>query len=124
MLPTLSEGTRILIDLNDREFRPGSVMAVLSGDAVIAHRLKARGRTSRAHEYWIFAGDANAVADPPIHVSVVLGRVSFLDGKELPDAPSSTVLQRVMDVVIRATLEVDVRLARLFTRIVSRLFNR
>jgi len=119
MLPTLPAGTRIVIDLRDRDYRPGAIVAVLSGNTVTAHRLIGRGRGRRARGYWIARGDANALPDPPVSVAAVLGSVRLADGGELAAEPRRSLLVRIAALIVTAALEVDVRFARALTRAAS-----
>jgi hypothetical protein len=119
MLPTLAPDAGIAIDPRDREFRRGAIVAVLSGNTVVAHRLIGRGRGRSARDYWITRGDACLVPDPPVSASVVIGRVHLPDGSEPPAEPRRQFVTRVFLFAIAAALEIDIRLARLLTRALS-----
>jgi hypothetical protein len=124
---TLPDGTKIEIDLTDRAFVPGSVVALLSGHAVYAHRVVSRGRTKRASNYWITRGDALTVCDAPVDASLILGRV-YIVGAEgsvtPPPEPPRSLTTRAIIALVAALLAVDVRLSRFATRVLASIARR
>jgi hypothetical protein len=113
---SLPAGSDIAIDLDDRRYEAGAVMAVLSGSTVVAHRVIGRGRGHRARGYWLTCGDAVLVPDPPVAADRVIGRVRLKSGAPIPSRPRRRWISRVAVAAIAVALEIDVRLARLLTR--------
>jgi len=123
MQATMPAGTEILIDLDDRHYSKGRVVAALSGSTVIAHRLIGRGRGPRARHYWLMRGDSLLIPDPPVHIDVLLGAVIVKKNDEVtepPPMPRRSMTARLaawtLAAMIALALEIDVRLARALTR--------
>jgi hypothetical protein len=77
MGPGLGPGSRIRIALVHRaRYEVGEVVACLTGDQVVVHRVAHRGRAGAARGHLIIRGDATLVPDPPVEHDRVLGPVT------------------------------------------------
>ena len=73
----LGPGSRIRVALVHRDrYEAREVVAFVSGDQVIVHRVAHRGRAGRALGYFITVGDATLVPDPPVDHGRILGSVT------------------------------------------------
>lgn len=122
MTPTLPAGTRIAIEFR-RDPQVGSIVALLSGETVIAHRLIARC-SGRSADYFLACGDGNLIPDPPVERKLILGEVSLVEGGEIPPL-RRPAMQRLLAAslarLILLSAAIDVRLARGITRNLARL---
>jgi hypothetical protein len=77
MGPSLPPGSRIRIALAPHgHHEAGEVIAYLSDDQVIVHRVVHHGRAGAARGHLIARGDAAVVPDPPVELAHVLGAVT------------------------------------------------
>ena len=128
MGPTLPPGTRVRIRCGeDLTFEPGQIVAFLSEDRLIAHRLLGRGRHGRARGFLLTRGDATALCDAPVTATTVLGIVTGrLVGDEwgqVPPSPAPTPFTRAMQAIANLLLDVHPALARLFALAAFRVRN-
>jgi hypothetical protein len=117
MADAIPRGARIRIVFDDASPRAGDVVAFLSGDRVVAHRVIAR--CGRAGTMLLTRGDARLLCDAPVPSDAVLGRVTECDpgsgwravGAPRPLPRRERLVAAVLQGLMRVVLAVDVRAA-------------
>lgn len=117
---TLPSGSRIRIQpLPAEEYRIGQTVAFVLGSTIIAHRL-----VYRTSHCVLTRGDNHSWCDLPVPPGAVLGAVTewFINGEwqRFADAPERAPAQpwrsRALEIVVRAGMLIDIRLARQSSR--------
>jgi len=117
---TLPAGCRIRIrPLRAREYRPGQVVAFVSGDTVFAHRI-----ISCSRQGVLTRGDNRSWCDLPLPWRTILGLVTErqVDGVWRPLADHIPLDhegqggRRTVEALLLACLQIDIRLARFVSR--------
>lgn len=117
---TLPAGCRIRIcRLRREEYRPGQVIAFVSGDAIFAHRI-----ISCSNQGALTRGDNRSWCDLPLPWHAILGLVveSLVDEVWRPLADHFPLDhegrggRRTVDALLRECLQIDIRLARFVSR--------
>ena len=117
---TLPAGCRIRICLlRLEEYRPGQVVAFVSGDAIFAHRI-----ISCSGQGALTRGDNRSWCDLPLPWRAILGLVteSQVDGVWRPLADHIALERqgqrgrRPVEILLRACLQIDIRLAQFVSR--------
>lgn len=117
---TLPSGSRIRIQpLPAEEYRIGQTVAFVLGSTIFAHRI-----VYRTSQGVLTRGDNHSWCDLPVPVGAVLGVVTerFMDGEwqrfgEAPErAPAQPRRSRALEIVVRAGMLIDIRLARQSSR--------
>lgn len=117
---TLPSGSRIRIQpLPAEEYRIGQTVAFVMGSTIFAHRI-----VYRTSQGVLTRGDNHSWCDLPVPVGAVLGVVTerFMDGEwqRFADAPERAPAQpwrsRALEIVVRAGMLIDIRLARQSSR--------
>jgi hypothetical protein len=122
---TLPSGCRIRIcALPAEEYRPGQVVAFLTGTTICAHRIVYRTRQGV-----LTRGDSQSWCDSPVHVSAILGMVAGRTerGKWLPFDDRTrfkyerSVGRHLIDALLCMCLRLDIRIALRVSRSLMRL---
>jgi hypothetical protein len=117
---TLPAGRRIRIGpLRREEYRPGHVVAFVSGDAIFAHRI-----ISCSDQGVLTRGDNRSWCDLPLPWCAILGIVteSQVDGvwrplvNHVPLEQEERGQRRTVETLLGACLQIDIRLARFVSR--------
>jgi hypothetical protein len=117
---TLPAGCRIRIcPLRREDYQPGQVVAFVSGDALFAHRI-----VSCCDQGALTRGDNRSWCDLPLPWRAILGLVteSQVDGVWRPLADYVPLKRegqgrrRTVEALLRACLQIDIRLARFISR--------
>jgi hypothetical protein len=117
---TLPSGTRIRIrPLCNDGYRPGQVVAFVAGRAIYAHRIVHRSRQGV-----LTRGDSHSWCDLPVPVSAILGVVSerlvngqwLLFDDSVPFESERRTRRRIIEALLLACLQIDIRLARRASR--------
>ena len=107
---SLPPGSRIRIALDPSTgYAAGEVIAYLSGNQVIVHRVLHCGRAGAARQYLVARGDATLVPDPPIELGHVLGPVTGVwraGGWTPPPGPSARSVHARLLRFLLATLAI------------------
>jgi hypothetical protein len=101
------------------EYRPGQVVAFISGNAILAHRIIFRSRQGA-----LTRGDNRSWCDLPVPWRAILGLVaeSQLDGEwrslsdHVPFHHERGIGRRAVETLLRLCLQIDIRLARCASR--------
>ena len=103
------------------EYQPGEVVAYWWGDALIAHRIVARGKQPRTRDFYLTRGDGQVLCDPAVPAGAILGLVSaWFDGARwLPVAPIAPRRPRWTATVEQWLLELHPDLTRRVAAVVS-----
>jgi hypothetical protein len=112
---TLPAGSRIRIRLLPvEEYRPGQVVAFVSGNAIYAHRIIFCNRQGA-----LTRGDNHSLCDLPVPSRAILGVVTECrrDGKWCPldDRVAfnrERSWRRTIEILLRLSMQIDIRLAR------------
>jgi len=75
MLPTLTAGQRVAVDLRSRGGRRGEILLFRQNDYLVVHRMLGRARFPDGSEALRTRGDAGPGLDPPVAPCSVKGRV-------------------------------------------------
>lgn len=127
MGPTLPSQAKVRITCRaNPDYQLGDVVAYWWDDALIAHRIVARGMHPRTHGFYLTRGDGHYLCDPAVSAGAILGRVSaWFDGARwLPVATFPTHgLRRWTTLLGQGMLEVHPDLARRIAAACSRLLQ-
>jgi hypothetical protein len=117
---TLPPGSRIRIrQLQPKNYRPGQVVAFVSGHTVFAHRI-----ISCSRQGVLTRGDNRSWCDLPLSWCAVLGLVTENriggEWRQVDEHPlrerRSGGARRAVDALLRVSLKIDIRLARFASR--------
>jgi hypothetical protein len=120
---TLPDGSRIRLVFEEQPaLCAGDVIAFVAGNAVVVHRIVARGRFGRARSFVLTRGDSAVLLDHPVHVRSVLGTVREWTQRgdwNVVRAPSAPRWRRLLSSAFFwptfLALHVDHRLAKIST---------
>ena len=122
---TLPTGCRIRIHpVSVSDYHAGQVVALVSGGAILAHRIVYRSRHGV-----LTRGDSRSLCDLPVPFDAVLGIVTeYLMGGEWRPLQSGIRLDckrrtrsRAAEMLLRRCMQIDIRLARRVARILMQL---
>lgn len=117
---TLPAGCRIRIRLlRLGEYRPGQVVAFVSGDAIFAHRI-----ISCSGQGALTRGDSRSWCDLPLPWRAILGLVTERQvggvwrplADHIPLDHQGQGGRRTVEILLRACLQIDIRLAQFVSR--------
>jgi len=112
---TLPSGCRIRIcALPTEEYRPGQVVAFLTGGTICAHRI-----VHRARHGVLTRGDSQSWCDLPVPISAIIGVVSgrTVNGKWIPFDDRTglryerNICRQLIDTLLSVCLQLDIRIA-------------
>jgi hypothetical protein len=118
---SLPSGSRIRIRrLAMEDYSAGQVVAFVAGGKLYGHRI-----VYRSSHGFLTRGDNHAWCDLPVHASSILGVIEeiVVDEKNTPIPNESVIPRARFEILLRACIKVDIRLAQHVVRVLM-LFAR